>query len=130
MAQTKLSTGILLRDPATFNVHVDVVNLNQNSDRKVTVEIFDWGVDQLWDKPKPVSVSPSGATVVGPHTLRSFLALITQSTAQPSLALSHYEVRITVSDIKNVVVNCFAIDFSGHVITGDTVLHSGLVEIT
>jgi hypothetical protein len=42
----------------------------------------------------------------------------------------HYEVRITVSDIKNVVVNCFAIDFSGKIITGNTVLHNGLVEIT
>jgi hypothetical protein len=130
MAQTKLSTGILVRNPASFNAHVDIGNLNQSAKRNVSVEILDWGVDQLWDTPKPVPVSPSGTVTIGPHTLRSFIALITQSTAQPGLNLAHYEVRVTVSNITNVVVNCFAIDSSGNIITGNTVLHNNLVEIT
>lgn len=50
--------------------------------------------------------------------------------AQPGSNLVHYGVRITVSDIKNVVVNCFAIDSSGKIIAGNTVLHNDLVEVT
>jgi hypothetical protein len=130
MAQTKLSTGLLLRDPASVAAHVDVGNLNQSAKRNVSVEVFDWGVDQIWDTPKPVPVSPSSTVTIGPHTLRSFLAAITQSTAQPGLNLAHFEVRVTVSNIQNVVVNCFATDSSGKVITGNTVLHNSLVEIT
>ena len=128
MAQKILSTGVLVRD-ATVNAHIEVCNLSQSGNREVMVEIFDWGVDQLWDKPEPVLVSPPGRVTVGPHTFRSFIALITDSTAQPGTRLSHYEVRITVSNIKDVVVNCFAIDSSARVITGNTVLHAGLVEI-
>jgi hypothetical protein len=64
-----------------------------------------------------------------PYTLRSFIALINQSTAQPELNLAHYEVCVTVFDIKNVVVNCFALDSNGHMIAGNTVLHNSLVEI-
>ena len=112
MAQTKLSTGILVRDSESSNAHIDVGNLSSVA-KKVKVEVFDWGVDQLWDKPKPVPVSPSEAITVGPHTLRSFIALITQSTAQPTLNLAHYEVRVTVSSTTNIVVNCFAINGNG-----------------
>lgn len=130
MAQTKLSTGILVRAPEAFNAHVDVGNLNQSGNRRVKVEIFDWGVDQLWDEPKPVTVDPSGSVTIGPHTLRSFLAEITQSTTQPGLNLLHYEVRITVSNIKNVVVNCFALGSNGRIIMENTMLHNSLVEIT
>lgn len=130
MGQKTLSTGVLLRSKASINAHVDVVNLSQSDKRKVKVEIFDWGVDQLWSNPKPVPVSPSGSVTIGPHTLHSFLASITQSTTQPTLELLHYEIRITVSDIKNVVVNCFAHDSSGKIIMENSVLHNGLVEIT
>jgi hypothetical protein len=128
MAQKKLSTGILVRDPASFNAHIDIANLNQSDKRKVMVEVYDWGIDQLWDK--PVLVEPAVSVTMGPHSLSSFPVLITQSTAQPGSNLSHYEVRVTVSDIKNVVVNCFATDYSGKVIAGNTVLHNSLVEIT
>jgi len=128
MAQMTLSTGILLRDPASFNAHVDVGNFSA-SRQIIEVEMWDWGVDQEWDAPKQIPVSPSGAVIVNPNTLRSFLAVITQSTAQPSLNLSHYEVRVKVSDGKNVVVNCFAIEAGGAIVPGNTVLHKQLVEI-
>jgi hypothetical protein len=128
MAQTKLSTGILLRDPDSFNAHIDVGNLSSAA-KKVKVEIFDWGVDQLWDKPKPVPVSPSGTINVGPHTLRSFIALITQATTQPTLNLVHYEVRVTVSSATSIVVNCFAINSNGKIVTANTVLHHALVKL-
>jgi hypothetical protein len=95
----------------------------------IEVELFDWGVDQLWKEPKPIPVTPAGSISVAPNSLRSFLAPIAQSTAQPAQQLAHYEVRATVSDIEGVVVNCFALDGDGNVITGNTVLHNGLVRI-
>lgn len=128
MAQVTLSTGILLRDPESFNAHVDVGNFSP-SRQIVEVEMWDWGVDQEWDAPEPIPVSPSGAVIVNPNTLRAFLAVITQSTVQPAQSLSHYEVRVTVSDTKNVVVNCYAIKPGGAIVLGNTVLHKNLVEI-
>jgi hypothetical protein len=119
-----LSTGVLVRDPTSFNAHVEVVNLHPNDTHTVTVEIFDWGVDQVWNDPKPVPVSPSGPTAIGPHTNQAFLALITQ-------AITHYEIRITLPRNKPLVVNCFAIDFEsgGRIIDGNTVRHRELVEV-
>jgi hypothetical protein len=128
MAQIALSTGVLLRDPVSFNAHVDIGNFSSNK-QMVEVEIWDWGVDQEWDTPTPIPVSPSGAIIVNPNTLRSFLAVITHSAAQPSQNLSHYEVRVKVSEVKNVVVNCFAIKAGGEIVLGNTVLHKNLVEI-
>jgi hypothetical protein len=94
----------------------------------VTTEILDWGVDQLWSNPMLVPVR-SGPVTIGPHTHQSFTALITQSTAQPGLALSLYEIRVTVPDVPQLVVNCFAHDANGEIIEGNTVLHEELVEI-
>jgi hypothetical protein len=125
----KLSTGVLVREPASVNAHVDVVNLHPDDSRTVTVEIFDWGVDQLWNDPKPVPVTPSGPTAIGPHTNRSFLAGITQSTTQPGFVLAHYEIRITVPSDQDVVVNCFVTDSDGRIILGNTVLHKNLIEV-
>jgi hypothetical protein len=124
-----LSTGVLLREPASFNAHVEVVNLDPNDTHTVKVEIFDWGVDQVWNDPKPVPVSPSGSTAIGPHTNQSFIALINQSTTQPTLKLSHYEVRITLPRDKDIVVNCFAIEAGGRIIEVNTVRHRDLVEV-
>ena len=119
-----LLTGVLVRDPALSNAHVDVVNLAPNDTHTVTVEIFDWGVDQLWNDPKPIPVSPSGPTAIGPHTNQAFLALITQ-------AITHYEIRITLPRDKPLIVNCSAIDFQsgGRIIAGNTVRHTELAEV-
>jgi hypothetical protein len=125
----KLSTGVLVRDPTSVNAHVDVVNLDPDDSRTVTVEIFDWGVDQLWNDPKPVLVSPSGPTAIGPHTNQAFLAEITQATTQPGFILAHYEIRITVPTDKDVVVNCFALDSDGRIIPVNTVIHKNLIEV-
>jgi hypothetical protein len=119
-----LSTGVLVRDPALTNVHVDVVNLAPNDTHTVTVEVFDWGVDQLWDDPRPVLVSPAGPTAIGPHTKQAFLAVTPQT-------ITHYEIRITLPRATPLVVNCSAIDFQsgGRIIAGNTVRHSELVEV-
>ena len=55
MARRKtLSTGVLVRDPASFNAHVNVVTLDPVVSQTVSVEILDWGINQLWSNPTPV----------------------------------------------------------------------------
>lgn len=130
MAQSKiLSTGVMVRDPASFNAHVDIVNVDPALSQTVSVEILDWGVDQVWNNPTPVPVNPSSPVTIGPRTHQSFISLITQSTAQPGLALALYEIRITIPDDSQLVANCFAVDADGKIIEGDTVLHEELVEV-
>jgi hypothetical protein len=129
MPNTTLTTGVMLRDGGAFNANITVVNLDPKLQRTVTVQIFDWGVEQLWSAPAPVPIDPTGATIVGPHTQRAFIALITQSTTQPSLPLSLYEIRVTVNNINDLVVNCFAVDNNGVSIPGKTVWHKDLIVV-
>jgi hypothetical protein len=124
-----LSTGVLHRDPASSEAHVQVVNLNPIDTHTVKVEIFDWGVEQVWNDPKPVPVSPSGPTAIGPHTNQAFLALINQSTTQPGQELGLYEIRITLPRHKDLVVNCFAFETGSRIIEVNTVRHRELVEV-
>jgi hypothetical protein len=83
MPNKVLSTGVLIRDPASFNANVTVVNTGATTGQTAQVQIFDWGVEQLWSKPTPVPVSPFAAVAIGAHTQQDFISLITQSTAQP-----------------------------------------------
>lgn len=129
MPNKVLSTGVLIRDPSSFNANVTVVNPGATIGQTAQVEIFDWGVEQLWSKPTPVPVSPSAAVAIGAHTQQDFIALITQSTAQPSLNLVLYEIRITLSAKGPLIVNCFAINPQGGLVAANTVLHSQLVAI-
>lgn len=126
---TVLSTGVMFREPDAFNANVIVLNLDPTDTRTALVEIYDWGVEQGWSDPAPVPVSPSGAISIGPHAHRDFIALITQSTAQPSAPLTLYEIRITVDHISNVVANCYAVTSSGLSIPSKTYKHNDLVTI-
>jgi hypothetical protein len=129
MPHTTFSTGVMLRDGGAFNGNITVLNLDPEVQRTVTVEIFDWGVEQLWSTPAPVPVEPSGATTVAPHTQRAFIALITQSTTQPQLPLELYEVRVTVDNVNDLIINCFAVDNNGASIPAKTVWHKDLVVV-
>ncbi len=129
MPNKVLSTGVLIRDPASFNANVTVVNTGATTGQTVQVEIFDWGVEQLWSKPTPVPIHPSGAVAIGAHTQQDFIALITQSTAQPSLNLVLYEIRITLPAKSPLIVNCFAINTQDGLVAANTVLHAQLVAI-
>jgi hypothetical protein len=129
MPNKVLSTGVLIRDPASFNANVTVVNTGATTGQTAKVEIFDWGVEQLWSKPTPVPVSPSTAVAIGAHTQQDFIALITQSTAQPTLNLVLYEIRITVPAKSPLIINCFAINAQDGIVAANTVLHAQLVAI-
>ena len=43
MPNKVLSTGVLIRDPASFNANVTVVNTGATTGQTAKVEIFDWG---------------------------------------------------------------------------------------
>jgi len=129
MSNRVLSTGVLIRDPASFNANITIVNTGNTTGQKATVEIFDWGVEQEWSTPTPIPVSPSGSVDIGPHTQRDFIALITKSTAQPALNLVLYEIRITLPLGSPLIANCFAIDNKDNLVATNTVLHSQLVSI-
>jgi hypothetical protein len=125
-----LSTGVLVRDPSSVNAHVDIVNIDSVLSQTATVQVLDWGVDQRWSDPTPVPVSPAGPVIIAPNTHQSFIALITESTAQPSLKLSLYEIRVTIPGNQKVVVNCFALDASGTVIAANTLVQQDLVDVS
>jgi hypothetical protein len=108
---------------------VTVVNTGATAGQTAQVEVFDWGVEQVWNKPTPVPISPSTAVAIGAHTQQDFIALITQSTAQPSLNLVLYEIRITIPAKSPLIVNCFALDNKGNIVVANTVLHAQLVAI-
>jgi hypothetical protein len=129
MPNKVLSTGVLIRDPASFNANVTVVNTGATVGQTAQVQVFDWGVEQVWNKPTPVPISPATAAAIGAHTQQDFIALITQSTAQPSLSLVLYEIRITIPAKSPLIVNCFAVDNKGNIVAANTVLHAQLVAM-
>ena len=38
-----LTTGVLYKNPNTVEAHIEVVNLDSNESRVVTVQVFNWG---------------------------------------------------------------------------------------
>jgi hypothetical protein len=104
-------------------------NTGATTGQTAQVEIFDWGVEQVWSKPTPVPVTPSTAVAIGDHTQQDFIALITESTAQPGLKLALYEIRITLPANSPLIVNCFAIDSQDNLVAANTVLHAQLASI-
>ena len=129
MPNKVLSTGVLIRDPSSFNANVTVVNTGAAAGQTAQVQIFDWGVEQAWSTPTPVPVGPAAAVAIGAHTQQDFIALITQSTAQPALRLTLYEIRITLPANSPLIVNCFAVNQQGGLVAANTVLHAQLVVI-
>jgi hypothetical protein len=125
MAQSKtLSTGILAPDSQLDGVRIDVVNLNPTLSQTVTVEVFGWGVDPVSSNPSPVLVNPSSPTAISPNTHQSFTASLFFVPPRP-----FYEIRVTIPDDPQLVVNCFAFDANGRVINGNTVLHEALANV-
>lgn len=125
MAQSKiLSTGVLAPDSQLGSVRADVVNINSTLSRTVTVEALDWGTDPVSSNPTQALVIPSGPVTIGPHTHQSFT--VNLSSFRPR---HFYEIRLTVPDDRQLLVNCFAFDSNGIILEGNTVLHEGLAQV-
>jgi hypothetical protein len=129
MPNKVLSTGVLIRDPATVNAVVTVVNTGATAVQTAQVDIFDWGIQQGWSNPTPVGVAGSTAVTIGAHSQQDFNALITQSTANAGEKLQLYEIRITLPTHSPLVINCFALDAQNNVVAANTVPHAQLVTI-
>jgi hypothetical protein len=128
MAQNKiLSTGVLAPDSQLEAAQVDVVNIDPTLSQTVTVEVFDWGVDPVSSNPAPVVVTPPNPVTIGPHSHQSFTVPPTASIF--SRPRHFYEIRVTIPDDRQLMVNCFAFGLNGTVIAGNTVLHEELAEI-
>ena len=129
MHKTVLSTGVIIRGSDEFNANITVLNLDPVNRRTVTIEIFDWGVEQLWSNATTLPIQPTGPTTIDPNTQRDFVALITESTARPGEPVVLYEIRATVDEIADVVINCYAVASNGQPIAGKTIRHNDLVVI-
>jgi len=129
MSNVTLSTGVMIRDPATYNANVTVVNPTAMTGLTAGVEIFDLGVEQTWNNPVPVAVDPSAAMTFGAHTQWDFIALVNQSIAQPGLDMTLYEIRMTLTANSPLIVNCYGINFDDGIVASQTVLHAQLVKI-
>jgi hypothetical protein len=108
-------------------VQVDVVNIDPILSQTVTVEVFDWGVDPVSGNPAPVVVNPPNPVTIGPHSHQSFTVPLTASIF--SRPRHFYEIRVTIPDDPQLMVNCFAFGLNGTVIAGNTVLHEELAKI-
>ena len=76
MPNKVLSTGVLIRDPASFNANVTIVNTGATTGQTAQVEIFDWE----WSR--------SGASLhqcPSALPLPSLSALIPNGISSPSL---------------------------------------------
>jgi len=111
------SIGVIQRDPAAFNAGAVIVNTDNVHSYSVHVEMLDWGVQQVWSNPVRMPLWNPDVTI-GPHTTQTFGWLITQSVAQPGLALTQYEIRITLPEESHLIINCVAVDSTTKNISG------------
>lgn len=113
-SQKILTTGVLNRNANTTEAHVELVNLDPNSTRTITVQVIGW-------VGTPIILGQQTFTIP-PNQNRSFLVNVT--------SVVHYEVRLFVRRDEDVVVNVFGTGLN--VLAnqeGNTVLYSQFIEV-
>lgn len=115
-----LTTGLLRKSDDTAFATVDVVNLDPNNQRTVTVRMIDWSsgspIDLLMFDPSTQTLPPNRAVSFRSQPLF------------PTIRL--YEVRIIHPEDDDVVTNVFGIGGSiNSPAEGNTVLQHDLVKI-
>lgn len=109
-----LTTGVLNRNTNTTTAHVELVNLDPDSNRTITVQVIGWiGTPTILDQ-QTFNLPPNQNT--------SFLVNVS--------TVVHYEVRLIVNRDEDVVVNVFGT--GANVLAnqeGNTVLYSQLIEV-
>lgn len=122
-----LSTGVLTREPLTVSAVVNIVNLDPNTSRKITVQVWDWS---SFDAPiqLPVLIG-NNVPVVFPYTLDpNHLSVMYADLNAANVSL--YEIRITHSDDRDVIANCFGRSAAPYTSQeGNTVLQHQLIEV-
>lgn len=118
-----LSTGVLRVEPGTVSAVVNLVNLD-NRRHQVRVEVWNWS---LYSIPTllPVligdDVPVSFPYVLEPNNLAVMYANLT--------GVLFYEIRVSYSENKNIITNCFGRSGTLAAQEGNTVLDYQLVQI-
>jgi hypothetical protein len=113
-SQKILTTGVLNRNANTTEAHVELVNLDPDSNRTITVRVIGWSGT-------PATLGQQTFNIP-PNQNRSFLVNVS--------SVVHYEVRVIVNRDEDVVVNVFGT--GANVLAnqeGNTVLYSQLIEV-
>lgn len=121
--RTTLSTGILRRPKKTKFALVDVVNLDKEHSRTVTVQVFDWSTGS----PIPLKVSPCGTKGCRVTIERNKSVFLFADVSKVSFK---YEVRITHHGDHKLITNVFGVTNAPFTPQeGDTVLQRNLIRI-
>ena len=118
-----LSTGVLRVEPGTVTAVVNLANLD-NRRHQVRVEVWNWS---LFSNPPllPVLIG-NNVPVTFPYVLEpNHLAVMYANLA----GVLFYEIRVTYSDNKNIITNCFGRSGTLAAQEGNTVLDHQLVQI-
>lgn len=112
-----LTTGILNRHINTQVAHVEIVNLDPDSDRKITVQAYRWdfGFGSTLLQEETFNLSPNEFQIFNQDVSNTI----------------HYEVRLIVKKDEDVVVNVFGVSPPNlqTINEGNTVLYSQFTEV-
>ncbi|MGG1680333.1 hypothetical protein ACIFOT_32270 [Neobacillus sp. NRS-1170] len=110
-----LTTGVLNRHINTQVAHVELVNLDPNSFRKITVQVYSWNTTPTLLNQVIFNIPPNQNRVFSQNVANTV----------------HYEVRLIVKRDEDVVVNVFGTSPPNNQTNqeGNTVLYSELTEV-
>jgi len=110
-----LTTGVLNRHIDTQSAHVELVNLDPNSSRTITVQVYSWNGSPTLLNQQTFNIPPNQS--------RTFNQNVANTV--------HYEVRLIVKRDEDVVVNVFGTSPPNNQTNqeGNTVLYSQLSEV-
>lgn len=112
-----LTTGIINRHINTEVAHVEIVNLDPDSDRRITVQAYRWdlGVGSTLLSQQTFNLSPNQFLIFNQDVANTF----------------HYEIRLLVRNDEDVVVNIFGTSGPDLNVNheGNTFYYSQLTEV-
>jgi hypothetical protein len=110
-----LTTGVLNRHINTQSAHVELVNLDPNSSRTITVQVYSWNGSPTLLNQQTFNIPPNQSWTFNQNVSNNV----------------HYEVRLIVKRDEDVVVNVFGTSPPNEQTNqeGNTVLYSQLSEV-
>ncbi|CAG7628923.1 hypothetical protein PAESOLCIP111_03053 [Paenibacillus solanacearum] len=121
-----VSTGVLTREPGTISAVVNLVNVDKRHANSVTVEILDWS-----NYSNPISLPVligENDPVLFPYSLAPQNLAVMYADLDEVVSL--YEIRITYSKEKNIIINTFGRSVPPYTSQeGNTVYHNLLVKV-
>lgn len=115
------TTGVLARNQLTNSIQIAWSNLGNNS-QFLKYQVYDWS------NGTPILLK---ADIVQLDPMEGKISDIKIATSiyEDSLAVSFYEVRLSIISKRNTIVNIFGVSDTGIINEGNTVLYSQLIPI-